>query len=321
MSRALVSAVSSPRSRHFLLTVAVTLLMAIFLSAVFSPLVRVALEVVEIEQPLSRVFDRVLMLTSVAGLLLKSSRVQFAQRIKRNLGQPLENLDTILRGFIAGLSGVALLWILAFALCGGATGSAEAANKSLILIQPFLKAISSAIAVAFIEESFFRAFLLDGAQEELGAIPALLLTSAVYAAVHFLRSKSGSATSSFWSSGFLVPISAARSLLTLKVIPGFIGLMLLGLLLGRAFQLTGSAHLSVGLHAGVVFGAKFWRAAYPTSDTCRQRWLLGYGWPSLISGFAAWVLIAAMLAIVERFTPSSRRPEDNAAACGAAQSS
>ena len=82
---------------------------------------------------------------------------------------------------------------------------------------------------------------------------------------------------------------------------------MLGLVLGEAFLLTRKVYFSLGLHAGLVIGLWFWRAIVE-SRAALPGWLFGSGRFPIVSGAAAWMVAAVILATLRPLTRSARRP-------------
>ncbi len=194
---------------------------------------------------------------------------------------------------------IAILFGLALAVGGGGVGNHEAA--AALIPKYFL----SAIAIAFIEEAFFRAFLLGGMRDDFGNRVALIASAAIYAVAHLVRSPARFYVTGYEPAAGLITL--AHSIDQFKdpavAIPTLIGLFLLGIVLGEAYILTGSVYFSIGLHCGFVLGAKMWpkvilnRAAIPW-------WIAGGGAIPLIGGAAAWVIAIAILATLRPITGS-----------------
>jgi membrane protease YdiL (CAAX protease family) len=72
------------------------------------------------------------------------------------------------------------------------------------------------------------------------------------------------------------------------ILPGLIGLFLIGVVLSYALVRTGNLYLSIGIHAGWIIGLKTIRVF---GDYNRQDlgWLFGVADPKIVSGVAAWI--------------------------------
>jgi uncharacterized protein len=126
----------------------------------------------------------------------------------------------------------------------------------------FSKVLVASIAVPFIEETFFRGIVLGVLLKGRGAARrpypyfSILAISAIFAAVHFLKAPERTSEIVTWTSGFNSiahafegfgdPIMVASALATLFFI---------GWILADARVITHSLWLSIGLHAGWIFGS------------------------------------------------------------------
>jgi uncharacterized protein len=120
----------------------------------------------------------------------------------------------------------------------------------------FGKMLIASIAVPFIEEAFFRGIVLGVLLRTGRKYIAIFAVSAIFAGVHFLKAPERTSQIVTWTSGFSSiahaldgigdPIMVASALATLFFI---------GWILADARVLTHSLWLSIGLHAGWIFGS------------------------------------------------------------------
>ena len=146
-----------------------------------------------------------------------------------------------------------------------------------------------------------------GMEGDFGRTPALLLSSAIYAIAHLVRSPA-----KFYLTGFhpfagfqTLGMSLAHAANFGATLPTFVGLFLLGIVLGEAFLETGTVYFPIGLHAGFVLGSKLWPRMTSAGVTL-PGWLRGYGSQPLISGVAAWLLALAILVLIRPLTRPRR---------------
>lgn len=113
----------------------------------------------------------------------------------------------------------------------------------------------SAIVVALLEEGLFRAGILGLFRRSLSARAAVLWTSIVFAAVHFLKPDDKvEVTQVGWLTGFeMIPHVFHRFSEPMLLLGGFTTLFVLALMLGDVTVRTRSLWMAIGLHAGVVF--------------------------------------------------------------------
>jgi membrane protease YdiL (CAAX protease family) len=117
----------------------------------------------------------------------------------------------------------------------------------------------TAVAVAIIEEAFFRGALLGLVRRSAAPTAALAFVSALFAVLHFLKPPAHAVPDSAigWTSGFaFLPLTFWQFGDPLLVLGGFTTLFAVGWVLGWARLQTKSLWLPVGLHAGWVFGLK-----------------------------------------------------------------
>jgi membrane protease YdiL (CAAX protease family) len=263
---------------------------------IISPFAASAVAALGFRFPFPRIFDRTVMVTLLAAMLLWSRSMGFGVLIREGFAAPRANLARFLIGLAIAVAAIAMLFALAFASGVGASVSYGA------LAARALKFIIPAIAIAVIEEGFFRAFLLGGMRRDFGSHIALIVTSAIYAVVHLVRSPAHYYLVGFHPAAGLQNLGASAAQLGHPIVaaPTVIGLFLLGMVLGEAFLTTGTVWFSIGLHAGFVLGAKTWpliaHGGAPVS-----RWIAGPGPVPLIAAPAAWVIALALFLILPRY--------------------
>lgn len=120
-----------------------------------------------------------------------------------------------------------------------------------------IKIGGSAMAVSLIEEFLFRGAILGLLRRTVPAFPALLISSALFSIVHFLKPDDRIPLEApvSWSSGFaLIPSVFWQFTEPALVLAGFTTIFLVGWVLGYATLRTGSLWMAIGLHAGWIFG-------------------------------------------------------------------
>ena len=118
--------------------------------------------------------------------------------------------------------------------------------------------VIASVFVPLIEELFFRGLLLGILMRSASRMTAVILTSILFAILHFLKAPEESSTAVTWASGF---ISMGHSLDQFRepflVLGGFTTLFLLAIVLAYARLRTRSLALPIGLHSGWILGAGF----------------------------------------------------------------
>lgn len=160
-----------------------------------------------------------------------------------------------------------------------------ALEVGLILV----KLSCTAVAVALIEETFFRGGLQGALQRGMQWRAAVAISSAIYSTVHFLRPGGKILADQVdWSTGFVyLGQLTANSFRGTDVFVGFVSLFLAGALLGWLYYQTGSLYWPLGVHGGWVLANEF------------VRWL---GGGRIISQPVTWVvLMVVWLALARRW--------------------
>jgi membrane protease YdiL (CAAX protease family) len=154
----------------------------------------------------------------------------------------------------------------------------------------------AASVVPILEELLFRGFFLGVLLRSFSRLSALLITSALFAVVHFLKAPELTTPNDTvtWASGF---VSIAHSFWQfgnpLLLAAGFLTLFTIGCILADARLQTRSLWLSIGLHSGWIFAnGVFSRAA--RRATLALPWIgkdLLVGIVPLIIALASWMLM------------------------------
>jgi membrane protease YdiL (CAAX protease family) len=144
----------------------------------------------------------------------------------------------------------------------------------------------TAAVVSVLEEVLFRGGLYGGLRRGGDWKRALIVSSAIYAILHFFGSPSGPATVT-WSSGLtLLPGMLQGFLDVQRLVPDFFNIFAVGVVLALAYQRTGDLYCSMGMHAGWIFGAAaYGRLTVRTPGAALDYWGSGIlidGWMALL---------------------------------------
>jgi len=282
------------------------LIAGIVVAVILAPLAAVAVSAAGWRFPFPRIFDRTVMATLLIAMLFAARSLNLGALLSRGFGHPpAPSIGRAIRGFVVAMLAIAILFGLALSVGGVGVGDHEAA----VALIP--KYFLSAIVIAFIEEAFFRAFVLGGMKTDFGNPVALIASAAIYAVAHLVRSPARFYVTGYEPAAGLITLAHSIDQFTdpAIAIPTLIGLFLLGIALGEAYILTGSVYFSIGLHCGFVLGAKMWpkmilnRGAIPW-------WIGGGGAIPLIGGVAAWTIAIAILMMLRPITGARRTAPD-----------
>lgn len=246
--------------------------------------------------PFHRIGERIGMLAFLGGFLLVARRLGLADRVSLGFGAPrgifLRELSIGLALGVVTMAGVtvcmALLGLLDFRQAAGAGALAALIAKRL----------ASGLAVALIEETALRGAMFAGIQRESGTAAAVVLTSIVYSATHFLGSfHIPAAQVSAWSGLALLHGTLQSFDHPLGIADAFLCLTAVGVVLALVRSITGNTAASMGLHAGwvwvmlVVHGLSRPNVASPLSFLLSRHdgftgWLV-LGW-TVVLGVGLW---------------------------------
>jgi membrane protease YdiL (CAAX protease family) len=154
-------------------------------------------------------------------------------------------------------------------------------------------AILTGLAVALIEETFLRGAMQFAIARESGVRVAIILTSLVYAATHFMGRYRVKAADVNAGSGIdMLAYTLTDFARPLHFADAFLCLVAVGVLLGMARVYTGNIAASIGLHAGWV------AVIYVVKETSRREMESPLHWMlSEADGFVGWLVLAWTIVI------------------------
>lgn len=257
-----------PSAARVLLAFVLVVPVAMLVAAVLAPWVQAALAPLSVF-PLHRVFSRLVMLGVVAITIWLLLRLRLWNGAVLGYVGPLPRfLSRAAIGLAAGIT-LMIVAVVPLFLLDLREWSARAPDAVAGWLQLAAKGLGSGIAVALIEETYFRG-ALQGALQRLGALRlALLAVPVLYSAVHFLgRAASVPYEEVDGLSGFTA-LSGFFSAYAqpLRILDAFLTLYLVGLLLALVRLRWGDLAGCIGLHAGfVTVIAMFRKVSSPVAD-------------------------------------------------------
>jgi membrane protease YdiL (CAAX protease family) len=243
------SSANSPHVRTFALFVALLAASLIVAAALTYP-VWLLVGAVSVE-PVHRVMNRLAMLIALIGLIVLTRRLRLSHGSALGYGLPR---GAFLRQLGLGwLAGVGLMLPLVALLLGFDVRQIKPGLDG-DLPPIILQGLLSGLAVAFIEETFFRGLLFAAVARTSGARAAIIAPSILYAALHFLGGKLRVPPEDVsWEHGFHVLSRLfERYAQPLAFIDSFLALLMLGILLAVVRLRTGAIAACIGLHAAGV---------------------------------------------------------------------
>jgi membrane protease YdiL (CAAX protease family) len=207
-------------------------------------------------------------------------------------------------GFFLGFCSLAAVAMIVI-LFGART--IDLRHAGISLAADLLGATLAAIAVATLEETLFRGALF-GALRKTNPWPfALVISSAIYALLHFFAKPESPAVIQ-WNSGLIILSSMFRGFADFKMlVPGFFNLFIVGVILGFVFQRTGNLYFSIGLHAGWIF----WLKSYGLLTDRVARMDFGiWGSGKIIDGWLATAVLLFVFGILLARSETQKRALD-----------
>jgi len=161
--------------------------------------------------------------------------------------------------FVAGLTIILMLAasLLIFNVYGLHVGRDITILRIIVLL---ISALATGITVSVFEETVFRGALLQGLYKNTNASVAIVLTSIVYALVHFINYPDiadGEVIYFFTALSQFIP--AYSNLVNIENYDAFLALFILGVLFGMIRIRTDNIIQCIFLHAGLVAGIKLFR--------------------------------------------------------------
>lgn len=240
-----------------------------------------------------RIFNRSLMIVALVGLwpLLRSIGI----RSWGELGYVRARgwWRHALIGFALGLGSLVIAIGISAALGARSLTLDKSAGE---IAGAALRYAMVGVVVALIEETFFRGAIQGAFQREMNTVAAVIVASAIYSALHFLKPKGVniSPDDMRWSSGFTCLAGiGTQSFADRDVLVSFVTLFIVGCILGLAYARTRALYLSIGLHAGWVLANE------------SARW---FGAGRIVEDVIAWPVLALLLAVVGWLCTTKLKP-------------
>jgi membrane protease YdiL (CAAX protease family) len=239
--------------------------------------------------PFHRFMDRSFLILALAGLwpfLQALGATSFTEIGLSATHRPSRHL---LGGFAVGFGSLAILALLVILGGGRILNPGITAHK---ILNTIFGGVLTAIVVGTLEEILFRGGIFGGLRRILDWKFALLISSAVYALVHFLQPADLTGPV-HWNSGLiLLPIVLHGFVDQHQLLPGFFNLSLVGLLLGLAYQRTNTLYFSIGMHGGWIFWLKTY-GAFTYAPPTVALWFWGSN--KMIDGWLSTVVLVITL--------------------------
>lgn len=204
--------------------------------------------------PFHRMGERIGMLALAVGFILVARRAGLSD--KRSLGYGLPR-PLFIREMLIGLA-FGVVTMLAVVAIMTALGLLDWTQASTVpageLAKIIFARLLSGLAVGFIEETFLRGAMFTAIDRESGTRTAILLTSIIYSATHFLASYHIAPDQVTSYSGTTLLAGTLHLFSTpLVIADAFLCLFAVGVVLAMIRAKTGNIAACLGLHAGWVW--------------------------------------------------------------------
>ena len=243
------------------------------------------------ESPFHRYVARALLGLALIGLVPLLHCAGMFQWRAVGLGRQGRPAMDVGRGFCVGFASLAGVAALALAAHASVLTPGLSAGQ---VLHALLGAALTAAIVAVLEELLFRGALFGVLRKTMPWPGALVVSSAVYSAVHFIQSVR-QAGEIHWYSGFVLLVEMFRH--GPPFIPAFLTLFVAGACLALAYQRTGALYFSMGLHAGWIFWLSFYKLLTRPAHAAHPSF---WGTDKLIDGWLAFAVLAVVLLLISR---------------------
>jgi len=238
--------------------------------------------------PFHRIGERIGMLALLVGLSVVARPLGLIDRASFGFGVARRPFtQEALLGLALGIATMAALVCVMSAV--GLLNFSRAAHVTFGgCIKLLFAGALSAVAVAFIEETFLRGALFTGIERESGGTAAVIGTSLIYSATHFFASYKIAPDQVTAGSGVTLVLGTLHLFADpSSIADAFLCLFAVGMVLGTIRRTTGNIAACIGLHAGWV-----WVMLVVHELSAPQRGAAGGFLLSRFDGFVGWLVLA-----------------------------
>jgi membrane protease YdiL (CAAX protease family) len=251
--------------------------------------------------PFHRFLDRSFLIIAVIGLWPMLRTLGVVSFREAGIVAPYGQGKNFFNGLWLGIGSLAVVAGIAL-VCGGRHWVHPAGAGEIFWA--VFGAIGTAAMVGVVEEILFRGGIFGGLRRVLHWPAALVVSSAIFALLHFLN-KADNAGPVSWNSGLaLLPPMFGGFVDFRALVPGFFTLTFVGALLALAYQRTGNLYFSIGLHGGWVFVLRIYgKLTVQSPDGSIWFW----GTSKMFDGWLTFLAIVAMFVGYKLATRAPKR--------------
>jgi membrane protease YdiL (CAAX protease family) len=184
-------------------------------------------------------------------------------------------LKQLQQGFGIGLVTLMPIFIILYVLGVNVADTSQPWTVGF-MAEKMIMSLLLALLIGVVEESVFRGMLLAGLKKNMPVIAAVLISSAYFAALHFLDSKTEIPRQQLnVFSGFILLGEAIENVLNPKNASAFFSLLMVGAFLAvLRTQIKESLGLCIGCHAGWVWQIKVSGSLFNTDYSSEYLYLV-----------------------------------------------
>jgi len=245
-----------------------------------------------LEMPAHKQVPRVAKLIALPGFFLLIAGLGLYNR--KALGFGLSRPTFLHQIFIGWLYGVLILALLTGMLISLGVRTLDPIEDDFLfnLIKTLLSGLIGGLLIGLIEETFFRGAMYQAIRHQGGAFSAIIYTSLLYAAVHFIDPIRLTEPVD-WFSGLQILSGSFWQLGDRATLDSFVALFIVGAFLGFVREHTGNIAYCIGLHAGWVLIIKCTKQF--TSNNHASEWAFLTGTYDGITGYLAAIWLALLM--------------------------
>lgn len=288
----------------------------LIVSCIFAPIKKIALdfmvgkvkflaETVDFEDGVydfGKVMRRILMFTALLVFLVFRKSLKVGTLMYAGIKTEKGWYRKFFLGFSLAVGSLLIFYVLAL-LFGASMVHCDYHSPGTVVSKIFTYLLIGCL-IGFIEEVFFRAFLLKSFMEDMSVPLAICMSSLIYSLLHFFQADYSV------SQGFqiFVGVKVITAFFTplffqfMENVPAMVGLFLIGGVLSYAYIKTKSLYLSIGLHSGWVFMMKT-DGIFLVRIRERLVWLFGDS--QLVTGFLAWLFLLCIFFVIRKIYGNS----------------
>ena len=289
----------------FLLILCLSCVIAPIIKAFFDPLVKSSPSIAHLlkyrheSYDFGRVMRRIILVVAILVIFLFRKPLMFRSFTTPGIKCTRDWWQQLQMGFLLG-TGIFVLYIAFVFTSGSMTLHIDAKSFGEVILK-IIGILLVAGIVGFIEEVFFRGFILQSFLQDMHTVSAVCASSLFYSLLHFFKTKLSVSTGFQPFIGFItVYKSFAHIILNFtSILPSIIGLFLIGVVLSYACLRTKSLYFAIGLHAGWIFLTKTNILLFDYLRTM-PKWLFGDG--TVITGVLGWILLIITLILIRFVT-------------------